>query len=232
MAGGSLSMLKDYFIAFWRNARLVFSGRLLPARYWIRTLRLAWAYQTVDQHLARLRRRSGLRCVAGCGRCCENVYAETTVLEMLPLAAVLLKRRRVDLWLKKLAALPDEGRCVFYRRDPATPGRGRCSVYPLRPLICRLFGFAAKKSRAGAQIITCGVIKTTFPAELATANRLINIPPLEPLAEHDRDRLDQIDATLAGRMSPLPKALYQALMMLGLSRQLRGQQGLPPGLRA
>ncbi|MCA9402374.1 MAG: YkgJ family cysteine cluster protein [Candidatus Omnitrophica bacterium] len=216
--------ITDNLLALWRNIRLLISARLLPPKFWRPALQLAAFYQTVDRRLAGLRAASGIRCAPGCGRCCENVYAETSVLEMLPLAAVLVRRRRVDLWLNALRRRPAEGRCIFYRRSLAGDGRGRCTIYVLRPLICRLFGFAAKRRRGGGEVITCRVIRTAYPVQLKTANHLVNEGTAGIFADQARAGLTRIDESLARRLGPLPQTLYQAITLIGLWRQMHRHQ--------
>jgi Fe-S-cluster containining protein len=116
--------------------------------------------------------KSGLGCRAGCGDCCNQHTVETTVTEMLPLARVLLERGDAAAVFEAATAAKGAP-CVMYRGSPGDPTKGRCSVYAVRPLICRLFGFAAVSSKTGSsQMATCKYQKTLFPDAVARAEAL------------------------------------------------------------
>ncbi|MFH1437967.1 MAG: YkgJ family cysteine cluster protein [Pseudomonadota bacterium] len=91
----------------------------------------------------RFGRDAGLACPTGCGDCCRDDRPGDSVLAALPAAAWAIGEDLVDL----LAAAVKEpsGVCVFYDGDAAK----HCRVYPLRPLVCRLFGFAGRHDKYG-----------------------------------------------------------------------------------
>lgn len=213
--------MRENLLAFWRNVSLVMTARYFSWKQWCQIMKLAVIYQQVDQALALLRRKSGLKCVPGCGKCCRHVYAEVSMLEMMPLASVLLRRKRVDLWLKKLSSLPEEGRCIFYQGNPAVNTNGRCRIYPLRPLICRLFGFAARKKKNGAQILICARMKEFYPIETAQANNLAQQGQNVTYVDRRREQLAQIDESGGRVLGSLPHVLYKAIMRLGLYQQMK-----------
>jgi len=66
-----------------------------------------------------------MRCDEGCGACCGVAPATET------------EYRRVERYIEEQGITPmaggDELTCPFYQQ-------GRCVVYPVRPLICKLFG--------------------------------------------------------------------------------------------
>src|SRR3989338_188376 len=100
-------------------------------------------YSKLDKDIEQFSFTVGLKCASGCGRCCKNPHVETTVLELQPVAIELFRKNEADQWVNKAVEAAGQGRCVFYKPDPLIPSNGRCSVYPLRPLVCRLFGFSA-----------------------------------------------------------------------------------------
>jgi hypothetical protein len=65
-----------------------------------------------------------MRCDDGCGECCGLVPATETEFQ------------RVKRYIKEQGITPveyNDGRCPLYQD-------GKCTVYPVRPLICQLFG--------------------------------------------------------------------------------------------
>ena len=94
-------------------------------------------------------RGEGLSCPADCGTCCEGFVPDILPVEARYLAAWLLRERpalaaRVLAWDD--GGAPEAPPCPFH--EPERPG-GHCGVYPGRPLVCRLFGFAAVRDREG-----------------------------------------------------------------------------------
>lgn len=109
-------------------------------------------YREADAAVARFAEKSGLKCPMGCGRCCESPLIEATPLECLPLALSLLPKSKewlaiLDVHIRTDRKLPSS--CPFY--VSLGFGKGMCSVYEQRPLICRLFGFAAFVDDTGAE---------------------------------------------------------------------------------
>jgi len=91
---------------------------------------------------------------------CELLHAhvadqvEASPSEMLPLAAELYRRGEAEVWLEKLENAEDV--CVFFAKDPNSDWKGRCSVYPWRPSLCRLFGFSSRKNKNGRpELVKC-----------------------------------------------------------------------------
>ncbi len=178
-------------------------------------------FQEVDAQTSRFRQASGLRCEPGCGRCCENPDVETTVLEMLPIAFELWRKNEAAPLLEKLAH-PDvpelPGPCVFYRRDPMIPGHGRCSVYALRPLICRLFGFSAVVNKRNQNIfLTCRTIKKLHPRayDRAYTAVLTDQMPIARMRDYSM-KVFAIDPASGDKRMPINQALKMALEKVGM----------------
>src|SRR6185295_15429071 len=132
----------------------------LPARERKRFFSLLKIYHKLEKETKQFQAETGLHCIAGCGRCCENPRIETTVAELMPLAFRLFQRGEESGWLDKANRSESKGQCIFYKPDPLIEGKGRCSVYQWRPLICRLFGFSAITDKKGRpSLVTCAVIK-------------------------------------------------------------------------
>ena len=70
-------------------------------------------YKEIDQKTARLQFTFGLRCPSLCGVCCDNPEVETTVLEILPLAEEIYRRKEEE---KVLCALEEKRNQEDYHR--------------------------------------------------------------------------------------------------------------------
>lgn len=126
-------------------------------------------YQEVDRKILRFQEATGLKCPPGCGSCCMSQEVEATVLEVLPLAIESFSAQQEDLLYAKIEEQERKGdrACILYQPDLRTPGNGRCTYYKVRPLLCRLFGFATRKSKEGnLELCTCKLLRATFPQEL------------------------------------------------------------------
>lgn len=168
--------------------------------------------------------KTGLHCLAGCGQCCENPSIEVTVLEMLPLAKFLMETNKIDAILKKIQDRKD-GLCVVFEPHSEKAHQGRCGAYAYRPLICRLFGFSARRSKEGnAQLVTCQNIKadqaqTVRMIEEKFADQTLTAPMVTDFGM----RLLSIDPDLAKEVFPINVALQRAIEMWGLYQQCRGE---------
>ena len=115
-----------------------------------------------------------LSCKTGCGKCCLSAEVESTPYECIPMARALIDSggSLAEDVLAKLEDTQLEPQCLFYMRQSSDDlGLGRCTMYATRPLICRLFGFAAVRSKQGRQGVTlCTVMKEEMP-EMVTATR-------------------------------------------------------------
>ena len=130
------------------TARLVkfkFSERSMPLHSFNRDLSCSVLelYSEMDRQTAEFRTTTGLRCLPGCGRCCDSAAPEVTVIELLPAAEELFSRGEAQQWLERIASIRGTEKCIRYQPDPLIPGNGRCRLYLWRPSACRLFAFGA-----------------------------------------------------------------------------------------
>lgn len=208
------------FRDFYRNVKLLWSCRQENSRDFGRIFKLMRVYEKLDGAITRFRWKTGIHCAKGCGQCCENPYVEATVLEMLPLAAALIRRNEAQRWLQGDQPEYEKGRCPFYQPDGQVAWKGRCSVYPLRPLICRMFGYSGKKDKEDKkQYYTCERIETQFRDICQRINHQKTDTALPMMEDYSMQRLElarEIDRNLY----PLPLALKKALERIGFQRQL------------
>lgn len=156
----------------------------------------------------------GLHCPPGCGACCLSPEVECSVTEWGPLVRELVREGRAEAVLAQLHAQLASGSsvCVFYAPEDGDPRRGRCQVYGLRPMICRLFGFSARRDRDGTpELVSCRVMREQDPAAVAAAAQAVREGAPAPVMG------DLMGAVLTeapgtdGRMLPINEALRVAL---------------------
>ncbi len=129
-------------------------------------LQVLEVYALLDAAVAAFAERSGLSCPQGCGHCCLSEKVEVTILECLPLAFLLFRTGQADLVLQRLAEHGDDKHCVLYRRELTRAGLWGCSQYMMRPVVCRLFGFAGNPDREGiGRLAMCRVMKEAAELE-------------------------------------------------------------------
>jgi uncharacterized protein len=125
-----------------------------------------------DTQTEALSARTGLACPPGCGACCLSPEIETSVADLLPLAAELVRAGRAAGVLAEIErrSAGGERRCVLYEPDASDERRGRCAAYAHRPLVCRLFGFAARRDREGSPaLVGCRTMRAAEPEAVARA---------------------------------------------------------------
>lgn len=130
------------------------------------------------------------------------------MLDCLPLARTWIQRGEAEKWLKSLREWNDQGktRCPVFQG--ASDSRGRCTEYPDRMSVCRLFGFAAVRDREGkTQVAVCSVMKRS-PDLIERAQRHSKAAPLFVAFTL---KLEAIDPTLGTVPMPAPQAMLRAL---------------------
>jgi Fe-S-cluster containining protein len=163
---------------------------------------------------------TGLHCKAGCGKCCEHPHIETTVTEMLPMALHLWQTGQARQILENIEAATATT-CIFYKPDPLVAGNGRCTQYQHRPGICRLFGFSAKKNKAGQkELVTCRVIKEEYAQDYAQAQQHIASGLKVPAVTDFAMRIFAVDPAQGQKLMPINEAAVQALGQTSLFFQI------------
>ena len=177
------------------------------------------AYEELDAEIAAYSRAVSLACIPGCGRCChtpcENV--EASLLEMVPLAKHLFETSRADVLLNQEELLTPDAPCIFYDPQGFPSLKGCCTIYSLRPLTCRLFGFSAlTDKREKKRAVICAFLKAQQPRLAARIKAAISRGvPVPDMAAWER-RLSLMDPNLGMRKYPVNIALKQVLEWHGL----------------
>jgi uncharacterized protein len=118
-------------------------------------------FEQIDQQTQEFRQATGLSCASDCGRCCDCPSVDATVLDVLPLAIALFQQGKAEEILGQLETDSPQ-RCIFYQPDALDSQKGRCGIYPWRPSLCRLFGYATVRDKQGQpQLAACAEHKAT-----------------------------------------------------------------------
>jgi hypothetical protein len=96
---------------------------------------------------------------------------------------------------------------------------GHCLLYARRPVVCRLFGFAAVRNRLGMlELSTCQPIRRDFPQAVLRAEAWLAAGSPAPLLAGYSQRLFGLDPT--ARLLPINEALKRAIAHCGLAAAL------------
>jgi Fe-S-cluster containining protein len=175
--------------------------------------RIHGIYREYDRHIRSFQMATGIRCPDRCGMCCQSRAVEATVLECLPLAYEVFNQAKEEEILMAIEEKTDRGdlSCVLYAPDQGLPGNGRCTYYEYRPLVCRLFGFAAQRDKFGEQALClCGVVKKGDPAK-SIAAQTVSRPAHVPVFQDSFMKIASLHPGLGPRLLPINMALKQSL---------------------
>jgi len=176
-----------------------------------------YVYREIDRKVSLFQVATGLRCPPGCGVCCESPKIEATILECLPLANKICRQKEEDTIMAAIdkAMAADDAKCVLFRSDEAIAGHGRCSYYRHRPLICRLFGFAARRDKFGGQeICLCRVVRDNNREAMKSFSESSTDALMAPIYQDSFMRVSTIHPDLGFRLFPINIALTRALEYL------------------
>jgi len=169
-------------------------------------------FERLEKEIAQFQDKTHLHCLAGCGNCCTTPSIEASPLEFFPWAHHLFLN---DLAEQTLVDLQNKTSALCHIFQPLAlldKTKGRCSDYPYRGLICRLFGYGAAKDPLGKlRLITCKIIKENQAADYAKTVRAISAGEYVPIFSDYYMQLSQIDFALGRTMLPINEALKRAL---------------------
>jgi len=167
---------------------------------------LAELYDQIERETARFCFEHSIACGPGCGTCCEHFMPDITALEARLVAAYLLLVKKDAALTSKIvdAKNANSGPCPLYRFDSPY----HCSVYPARPLVCRLFGVCANGDKDGN-----GVFRRCRYNEEETMPLKLNFGPEVPVMQDYAYALRALDSS-ATSVALLPKAILEQLEQL------------------
>ncbi len=174
-------------------------------------------YDEMGKAFSDYQQSTGLTCLSGCAKCCDNPNITATTLEMLPMAWDLYQRGLADEWYEKLISTSSEI-CPLIEFASLDRMQGKCTEYKTRPIICRGFGVYGhvKKDKSKA-LSVCKYIKNDKD------NQLIQIAESEqgkiPLMSEWTTRLLTIHPDLTSGYRPVAESLKLALEKVLLYHQ-------------
>lgn len=106
-------------------------------------------YAEIERHTTQFQDDYNIYCPTGCGTCCEHFVPELTALEASLIAAYILFVKNDPALIKCLEdhTLLDAV-CPLYNPSSAF----HCTIYPVRGMICRLFGVCPSSDKTGLPI--------------------------------------------------------------------------------
>jgi Fe-S-cluster containining protein len=167
-------------------------------------------FYDLDLEIAQFQKESSLGCVSGCGKCCTHPDIDASPLEFLPWAFHLFLNGEAE---NTLTQLNDSDNLTCHIYKPLTLlGKGRCSDYKYRGLICRLFGFGASRDKYGnLRLATCKIIKEGQAENYNATAEAISKGMKVPIFTEYYMKLNQIDYQMGSKIMPVNKALKMAL---------------------
>ncbi len=178
-------------------------------------------HSEIDRSIESLKQRFPIDCPIGCGDCCRSPNVEASILEMLPVAETVFDTQEIDFWLAALDDRQGEPACVFYTPDRLSFGQGRCAVYPLRPSMCRLFGYSAVRNKRGALTFApCRVVRQQRPQAVELAERAVAEGDEILCISEASARVANVEPALGNRRLPINEAFRLAIERVGLAHAM------------
>lgn len=166
-------------------------------------------FSKLEEAITAFQLKSSLHCKSGCGKCCIKPDIEATILEFLPFAYAKYRAGQAFYWLERLR---EQNSPLCSILDLESTGVGLCSHYQHRGLICRLFGYSARRNKYGArELATCQVIKTEQSEAYKNTVNAIAEGMEVPVMSHYYTMLHGIDADLTREFYPINVAIRKAL---------------------
>jgi uncharacterized protein len=170
-------------------------------------------FRDIDRDTGEFCAQTGLHCKDKCGHCCLKPDIEAAVLEFIPLAYLLYREGTAETWLERLKEEQnkDNPLCILFS-NRLIEDKGFCTMYEYRPIICRLFGFAAMTDKTyRPKLVTCEIIKKEFPGTYGDAVSGIEKGFPVPLMKNYYFRLMSIDLFSTQKRYPLNTAIRLAI---------------------
>lgn len=103
-------------------------------------------YAVIERETAAFQAHFNVHCPEGCGTCCEHFIPDPSELEASLIAAYLLYVKQDDSLIDRLVNFDDASKtCPLY----SSVSPFHCTIYPVRGLICRLFGACPSEDKGG-----------------------------------------------------------------------------------
>lgn len=170
--------------------------------------------RTIDREVTRFKHRVCIDCLQHCAACCSFSEVQATPLEFLPFAYHALKLGLIDQWHDELAQ--HQGSLCFFRKE--NQGNWGCRIYPVRGLICRLFGFSASLNKLRRpEFAACRILKNEQPEKVKLIREFIAGGGKVPVISSYYRQLAAIDMSLGQEFLPINQAIKKAIEIVYFS---------------
>ena len=167
--------------------------------------------KTIDKDTKSFKRHTCIDCENHCSECCRYHDVNASPLEFLPFAWHAYKLGMLDHWFDELEK-HEQPQCIFSRTEENNWG---CRIYPVRGLICRLFGFSATTDKNGRPVFAvCRKLKLNQPETAGKAGLYVMQGGKIPVMSNYYRRLAAIDPALGNQFMPINLAIKKALEMV------------------
>ena len=175
-------------------------------------------YDEMWRTFSEYQKASGLNCLEGCGKCCNNPEVEASVMEMLPLALRMHDEGKLEYWIDRLES-SEQAHCLMYQPHSPDGSLGQCGVYKERPSLCRMFGVSGYYNKhREVTLSVCKLIKDKYPELLAQREKEVS-EEKTPMLITWSYRLAQLDPALIQDRLPINQAFKKALEKIALYAQ-------------
>jgi len=143
-----------------------------------------------------------ISCPPGCGTCCEHFLPEISQAEALMVAVYLKFILNDTALINSVLNNEKQTGCPLYNKD----NPNHCTVYPARPLICRLFGASTNSDKNGVPVFRkCIFNKTSsMPDKLYITNdRPVEMMDYGIRIENLSSSLNLLDKAVTGQLEML-----------------------------
>ena len=152
----------------------------------------------------------GIHCPSGCGSCCEHFVPDITRSEALLIAAYILCSKEKDALMDRLESGNGDGCPLFDLHD----ADHHCTIYPVRPLICRMFLSACSSDKNGVNRFSfCHGID-------GNGIQLENLNRFQPMSYYG-EKLRALEGN-GSDAKLLPEAVSKAINRIGLEMMYSG----------
>ena len=105
-------------------------------------------YIDIDQKESVFTSSLSISCPPSCGTCCEHFIPDITSSEASLIAAYLLFIKKSEDLISRVDPSYEGESCPLYNKDEAY----HCQIYPVRSMVCRLFGASPSKTKYNTPI--------------------------------------------------------------------------------
>ena len=174
---------------------------------------IASYYDSIEHAFDEFTQKAHISCPHDCGECCKGFTPPVTSSEALIIAAYTYFVQDRDVrplmnFTKNNISCPF---CDLNREG------GKCSIYKVRPLLCRLFGASATRTKRGLEFRRCSKLNdTSLMPELLREKDMPDNPPIMDLFGLHLESLDFNSADTLSMQEGVEKALSKLLMIISL----------------